>query len=143
MRSPSGTPSGSDRGDAPVAMSSTSACTVSPAASIVRGPVSCPLAWMIRTPSAVTCSAMSFDCAAARALIRAFSAGASTSTTGLAPSASCRPSEAERPSEVMVDDDSISVLLGTQSVRTQAPPRPSSSMTVTSAPSCAATSAAS
>src|SRR5262249_52710301 len=37
----------------------------------------------------------------------------------------------------------INALLGTQSVSTQAPPRPSRSTTVTSAPSCAATSAAS
>ena len=100
-----------------------------PAASIVCGPVSRPLAWMIPIPSPATCSAMSFDCAAARALIRVYRAGASTPSSGLAPSASSIPSEAERASEVMVDDDSISVLLGTQSVSTQAPPRPSSSTT--------------
>ena len=70
MRSPSGTPSGSARGDAPVAISTMSASTVVPAASIVCGPVSRPLARMILMPSAATCSAMSFDCAAASALIR-------------------------------------------------------------------------
>src|SRR5450756_2616578 len=118
MRSPSGIPSGSDRGDAPVAMRIMSACTVVPAASMERGLVIRPLASMIRTPSPATCSAMSFDCAAARALILAYRAVASTPTTGLAALASWRPSEAERPSEVMVDDDSISVLLGTQSVST-------------------------
>ena len=64
-------------------------------------------------------------------------------TTGLSPSSSSRPSDAERPSEVIVTDDSISVLHGTQSVSTQAPPRPSASTTVTSAPSWAATRAAS
>ncbi len=37
----------------------------------------------------------------------------------------------------------ISVFDGTQSVSTHEPPSPSSSMTVTSAPSCAATRAAS
>ncbi len=37
MRSPSGAPSGSARGDAPVAISTASACTVAPSASIVCG----------------------------------------------------------------------------------------------------------
>ena len=76
MRSPSGAPSGSARGDAPVAISTTSACTVAPSASIVCGlpggpPARRPRAWMIRMPSAATCSAMSFDWSAASALIRA------------------------------------------------------------------------
>ncbi len=70
MRSPSGAPSGSARGDAPVAISTASACTVSPSASIVCGPASRPLAWITRMPSAAMCSAMSFDWSAASALIR-------------------------------------------------------------------------
>jgi hypothetical protein len=98
---------------------------------------------MMVMPSDATCSAMSFDCAAARALIRAYSAGASTSSSGLAPPAIWRPSAAERLSDVIVDDDSIRVLEGTQSVSTHEPPRPASSTTVTSAPSWAATRAAS
>src|ERR1700678_1506470 len=44
---------------------------------------------------------------------------------------------------VIALDVSMSVLDGTQSVSTHAPPSPSESMTVTSAPSCAATRAAS
>ena len=43
----------------------------------------------------------------------------------------------------MVSEEAMRVLDGTQSVSTQAPPRPSASTTVTRAPSCAATSAAS
>ena len=43
----------------------------------------------------------------------------------------------------MVLDEAIRVLDGTQSVSTHAPPRPSLSTTVTRAPSCAATRAAS
>ena len=55
---------------------------------------------------------MSFDCAAARALIRAYRAGASTLELRVGAVRELRgPSEAARPSEVMVDDDSISVLL--------------------------------
>ena len=42
MRSPSGTASGSSRGLAPVAISTTSAATVVPPASIVCAPVSSP-----------------------------------------------------------------------------------------------------
>jgi len=71
MRSPSGTASGSTRGLAPTAISTASACTVVPAASIVCGPVSWPRAAMIRTPSAATRSVMSCDWAAASALMRA------------------------------------------------------------------------
>ena len=71
MRSPSGTASGRTRGFAPAAISTTSARTVVPAASIVCGPVSVPLAPMIWTPSAATRWVMSSDCAAASALIRA------------------------------------------------------------------------
>ncbi len=43
----------------------------------------------------------------------------------------------------MVSEVAIRVLDGTQSVSTQAPPSPSASTTVTRAPSCAATRAAS
>ena len=75
MRSPSGAPSGSARGDAPVAISTASACTVAPSASIVCGlpsgpSASRPLARITRMPSAAMCSAMSFDWSAASALIR-------------------------------------------------------------------------
>jgi hypothetical protein len=44
---------------------------------------------------------------------------------------------------VTASEDAMNVLDGTQSESTQAPPAPSASITVTSASSCAATSAAS
>ena len=54
-----------------------------------------------------------------------------------------RPRSAAPFSTVAVLEVSIRVLDGTQSVSTQAPPSPSRSASVTWAPSCAATSAAS
>ena len=53
------------------------------------------------------------------------------------------PSSAELPTSAISSAVAISVLLGTQSVRTAEPPMPSVSTTVTSAPSWAATWAAS
>ena len=53
------------------------------------------------------------------------------------------PSSAAPPTSVISSAVAISVLLGTQSVRTAEPPIPSLSTTVTSAPSWAATRAAS
>ena len=53
------------------------------------------------------------------------------------------PSRGESASEVIASDVAISVFDGTQSVSTHAPPTPARSTNVTSAPSCAATSAAS
>ena len=61
----------------------------------------------------------------------------------VASSAPCSPRTAESRTEVMAPAAAMRVLEGTQSVRTLAPPMPSRSMTVTCAPSCAATSAAS
>ena len=61
------------------------------------------------------------------------------------PSSSWRrtPSSSAPPTSVISSAVAISVLLGTQSVRTAEPPIPSLSTTVTSAPSWAATRAAS
>ena len=82
--------------------------------------------------------AMSLLCASARARIRRFAAARSTV-------ASARPTPRSSPEARFVTKPAVEtrVLLGTQSVRTQAPPRPSRSTTVTGAPRRAATSAAS
>ena len=85
---------------------------------------------------------MSLDCASASVLTRSLTRA--RSVVGASPVPGNRmPSS---PASVMSDISSavaISVLLGTQSVSTAEPPTPSVSTTVTSAPSCAATSAAS
>ena len=60
-----------------------------------------------------------------------------------APGGRSSPSRDAPSSDAISPDVAMSVLDGTQSVSTQAPPRPSESTTVTSAPSWAATSAAS
>ena len=115
---------------------------------MVCGPASVAVPPMTSTPSAATRAVTSDDCARASALIRRCSRVAST---GRAPSPPPSPPpglmriprSAALFSTVTVLDVSIRVLEGTQSVSTQAPPSPSRSASVTSAPSCAATSAAS
>ena len=89
--------------------------------------------------SAAIRAVMSRDWARARSVIRSYSRTALTV---------CRPPLAmPRPelrlSSVIALEVSIRDLEGTQSVSTQAPPSPSESTTVTSAPSWAATRAAS
>ena len=84
---------------------------------------------------------MSADWAMARPLTRWLTDARSRLT--VASSAPCRPRTAESRTEVMAPAAAMRVLDGTQSVSTLAPPMPSRSMTVTSAPSCAATRAAS
>ena len=58
-------------------------------------------------------------------------------------SSNCTPSSGAPENSVISSAVAIRVLLGTQSVTTAEPPRPSLSTTVTSAPICTATSAAS
>ena len=84
---------------------------------------------------------MSADWAIARPLTRWLTVARSRLTVDR--SAPCIPRTAESRTEVMAPAAAMNVLEGTQSVSTLAPPMPSRSMTVTSAPSCAATSAAS
>ena len=96
---------------------------------------------MIRTPSASSRAWMSADWATARPLTRRLTFARSSPTAASSPPSS--PRTAESRTEVMAPAAAISVLDGTQSVSTLAPPMPSRSTTVTSAPSCAATSAAS
>ena len=89
--------------------------------------------------SAAIRAVMSRDWARARLVIRSYSRTALTV---------CRPplampSSSLRLSRAIALDVSIRDLEGTQSVSTQAPPSPSESTTVTSAPSWAATRAAS
>ena len=82
---------------------------------------------------------MSRDWAWARSMIRSQSRAA---LTAAGPPATM-PSRSLRLSSVIALDVSMRDLEGTQSVSTQAPPSPSESTTVTSAPSWAATRAAS
>ncbi len=84
---------------------------------------------------------MSADWAIARPFTRWFTVARSRWT--VASSAPLRPRAAESRTDVMVPAAAMRVFEGTQSVSTLAPPSPSRSMTVTSAPSCAATRAAS
>ena len=84
---------------------------------------------------------MSADWAIARPLTRWLTAARSRPTA--AGSAPCTPRTTESCTVVMAPAAAMRVLDGTQSVRTLAPPMPSRSITVTWAPSCAATSAAS
>ena len=89
--------------------------------------------------SAAIRAVMSRDWARARSVIRSYSRAALT--VARPPVAMPRP--ALRLSSVIALEVSMSDLEGTQSVSTQAPPSPSESTTVTSAPSWAATRAAS
>ncbi len=84
---------------------------------------------------------MSADCAAASRFTRALTSPRSTETAAAPPPAMRTPSGPESAAEVMNSAVAMRVLLGTQSVRTHDPPRPSRSTTVTSAPSWAATRA--
>ena len=87
---------------------------------------------------------MSADWARARSVIRWYSRAALTvAVLAMEGPPVAMPSPADRLSRVIALDVSMSVLEGTQSVSTQAPPGPSESTRVTSAPSCAATRAAS
>ena len=94
---------------------------------------------------------MSSDCACASAVTRLFTRARSTPTrsSGRSPPPAAPPAPSLTPSSpdsavsVITSAVAISVLDGTQSVSTAEPPSPSRSTTVTSAPSCAATSAAS
>src|ERR1700722_2452779 len=118
---------------------------------------------MVCTPSAASRFATSADWAWASDLTLAYSRGASTDARPRPPrAAAARPetapcagappagslptrmprSSAPYTTDIVVDV-AMRVLEGTQSVSTQAPPRPSLSTTVTGAPSCAATRAAS
>ncbi len=84
--------------------------------------------------SAASC----FTRALTRARSTAIEVAASPSWSRKLTPSSCAPARSAISSDV-----AISVLLGTQSVRTAEPPTPSVSTTVTSAPSWAATCAAS
>src|SRR3982751_5367170 len=84
---------------------------------------------------------MSVDWASASRLTREFTAWASTLTAASPPA--CTPNCSVSRYEVTTSDEAMNVLDGTQSHSTQAPPAASASTTVTSAPNCAATSAAS
>ncbi len=102
------------------------------------------------TPARVTDWVMSWDCAIASRFTRRLTLPRSTPTTlaGLSmcgvSSATMMPSSSYELSKVVITSAvAISVFDGTQSVSTADPPRPSRSTTVTSAPSWAATSAAS
>ena len=83
---------------------------------------------------------MSSLCAWASALTRRLTRARSTRTPS---SPIITPSSLAPATSVISSAVAISVLLGTQSVRTAEPPSPSVSTTVTSAPSWAATRAAS
>src|SRR6516162_532514 len=139
MRSPSGGAPGSTRGIAPVAIKMASALISASPAFTTPGPAKRPLALITLTPSAASRAVMSADWARARSVIRSYSRAALT----VARPPVAMPSPEDRLSRVIALDVSMSVLEGTQSVRTHAPPSPSESTTVTSAPSCAATRAAS
>ena len=89
---------------------------------------------------------MSPDWSAASALTRAFTRARSTRMpVAASPSASWKATPSSAPSAISVISSAVAirVLLGTQSVSTAEPPMPSVSTIVTSAPSWAATSAAS
>jgi hypothetical protein len=95
---------------------------------------------MTSTPSALSRPDTSADWARASARTLAYRRGAST-VARLTPA--WMPRSADPCRAVIMPEVAISVLEGTQSVRTHAPPRPSRSMIVTAAPSWAATKAAS
>ena len=99
------------------------------------------------TPSRSSRRAMSADWSAASCLTRALTRARSTDSVGGGVAlvvGEARPrARRRRPCSVISSAVAIRVLLGTQSVSTAEPPRPSVSTTVTSAPSWAATSAAS
>ncbi len=125
---------------APVAIRMASALMVSPlAVSTVPGAARRPWSRMTLMPSLFIRAVMSRDWAWARLVIRSYRRAALT----VASPPVAMPSSALRLSSVIALEVSISDLDGTQSVRTQAPPSPSESTTVTSAPSWAATRAAS
>ena len=87
---------------------------------------------------------MSVDWSAASCFTRRLTRGRSTATrVASSPSASWKvtPSSGASARSAISSEVAISVLLGTQSVSTAEPPRPSVSTTVTSAPSWLATSA--
>lgn len=93
---------------------------------------------------------MSWDWASARRFTRRLTLPRSTPTTRAAcstcgvSSATMMPSSSYEESKVVITSAvAIRVFEGTQSVSTDAPPRPSQSTTVTSAPSWAPTNAAS
>src|SRR5580658_9659423 len=134
MRSPSGSAPGSTRGIAPVAIRIASGSICSSPACTVLGPARRPGAAMTLTPSAASLAAMSADWALARSVILLYRRAALTVAM---------PSPADLLSRAIALEVSMSALEGTQSVSTQAPPSPSESTTVTSAPSWAATRAAS
>src|SRR5580658_8263809 len=139
MRSPSGSAPGSTRGIAPVAIRIASGSICSPAACTVLGPARRPGAAMTLTPSAASLAAMSADWALARSVILLYRRAALT----VARPPLAMPSPADLLSRAIALEVSMSALEGTQSVSTQAPPSPSESTTVTSAPSWTATRAAS
>ena len=86
---------------------------------------------------------MSADCANASRFTRALTLARSTPNESSPGAPTMRPSSSASSMSAMSSAVAIRVLLGTQSVITADPPSPSESTTVTSAPSCAATSAAS
>ncbi len=131
MRSPSGSAPGISRGRAPVATRIVSALTSVPPAATTPGPASRPWALITLTPAASSSEPTSADWARARSVIRSYSRAAFT--VFRPPEAT--PSRVARWSMVITLDVSMRVLDGTQSVRTHAPPMPSESTTVTSAPS--------
>src|SRR5579859_1058976 len=144
MRSPSGGAPGRIRGIAPVAIRMASALISAPPALTTPGPARLALALMTLIPSAASRAVMSADWARARSVIRSYSRAALTvAELTIAGPPVAMPSPADRLSRVIALEVSMSVLDGTQSVSTQAPPSPSESTTVTSAPSWAATRAAS
>src|SRR5271154_1958111 len=118
MRSPSGGAPGSTRGSAPVAIRTASALISASPALTVPGPSRRPLALITLMPAAASRAVMSADWARARSMIRSYSRAALT----VARPPVAMPSPADRLSRVIALDES---------------------MTVTSAPSCAATRAAS
>ena len=148
IRSPSGTAVGSVRGVPPVAISATSASTVSmtepsPSTASTRwarpgwSAANRPDPAITWTPSAASRCAMSSDCCRASALIRPLTAPKSTDTAPSVPS----PTRGASRRAVTRSLVAMRVLLGTQSVSTHDPPSPSRSITVTCAPSWAATRA--
>src|SRR5215469_12148010 len=98
---------------------------------------------MTFTPSADSRDATSADCAMASARTLAYRRAASTRTAPFRSELTSSPRPGEASMAAIIPELAMSVFDGTQSVSTQAPPRPSRSTTVTSAPSCAATRAAS
>ncbi len=83
---------------------------------------------------------MSTDWASARPFTRPCTTATSTSTLS---GSSITPRLGASRTEVRLPAEAMNVLDGTQSVSTQAPPMPSRSTSVTVAPNCTATSAAS